>query len=70
MQILSGKLIAKQEFIGEIWLGRALTKTFIHIPFVVTSYGFMISFGDGLYESIALDTHPPNDIMSDAEASL
>jgi hypothetical protein len=32
MQILSGKLTAKQEFIGEIWLGRALTKTFIHNP--------------------------------------
>ncbi|OZT03781.1 hypothetical protein CHL74_08445 [Prevotella sp. 885] len=25
---------------------------------------------NGLYESVALDTHPPNDIMSDAEASL
>jgi len=25
---------------------------------------------NGLYESIALDTHPPNDIMSDAKASL
>ena len=31
---------------GEIWLGRALTKTFIHIPFVVTPYGFMIPFGE------------------------
>ena len=36
MQILSCKLTVKQEFIGEIWLGRALTKTFIHIPFVGT----------------------------------
>ncbi|OZT04452.1 hypothetical protein CHL74_05180 [Prevotella sp. 885] len=25
---------------------------------------------NGIYESVALDTHPPNDIMSDAEASL
>ena len=46
MQILSCKLTAKQEFIGEIWLGRALTKTFLHIPFVVTPYGFMIPFGE------------------------
>ena len=47
MQILSGKLTAKQEFISEVTvLGRALTKTFIHIPFVVTPYGFMISFGE------------------------
>ena len=38
---------AKQEFIYEVAvLGRALTKTFIHIPFVVTPYGFMISFGE------------------------
>ena len=37
MQILSGKLTDKQEFICEVAvLGRALTKTFIHIPFVVT----------------------------------
>ena len=37
----------KQKFICEIAvLGRALTKTFIHIPFVVTPYGFMISFGE------------------------
>ena len=28
-------------FVG-INLGRALTKTFIHMPFVVTPYGFMI----------------------------
>ncbi len=27
-------------------LGRALTKTFIHMPFVGTPYGFMISFGE------------------------
>ena len=47
MQILSGKLTDKQEFISEVTvLGRALTKTFIHIPFVVTPYGFMISFGE------------------------
>ena len=47
MQILSGKLTAKQEFISEVTvLGRALTKTFIHIPFVVTPYGFMIPFGE------------------------
>ena len=26
--------------------GRALTKTFIHIPFVGTPFGFMISFGE------------------------
>ena len=32
-------------FVG-INLGRALTKTFIHMPFVVTPYGFMISFGE------------------------
>ena len=32
-------------FVG-INLGRALTKTFLHIPFVVTPYGFMISFGE------------------------
>ncbi len=32
-------------FVG-INLGRALTKTFIHIPFVDTPYGFMISFGE------------------------
>ena len=47
MQILSGKLTAKQEFISEVTvLGRALTKTFIHMPFVVTPYGFMILFGE------------------------
>ena len=47
MQILSGWLTAKQKFICEVAvLGRALTKTFIHIPFVVTPYGFMISFGE------------------------
>uniref|UniRef100_UPI004028532E hypothetical protein n=1 Tax=Prevotella sp. TaxID=59823 RepID=UPI004028532E len=32
MQILSGKLTAKQGFISVIRLGRALTKTFLHIP--------------------------------------
>ena len=38
---------AKQEFISEVTvLGRALTKTFIHMPFVVTPYGFMIPFGE------------------------
>ena len=31
-QIFSGKLTAKQEFIGVIRLGMALTKTFLHIP--------------------------------------
>ena len=46
MQILSGKLTDKQEFICEIRLGMALTKTFIHMPFVVTPYGFFISFGE------------------------
>ena len=47
MQILSGKLTAKQEFISEVTvLGRALTKTFIHIPFVGTPFGFIISFGE------------------------
>ena len=35
--IVSGKLTAKQKFISEVTvLGRALTKTFIHIPFVGT----------------------------------
>ena len=29
-----------------IALGRALTKTFLHIPFVGTPFGFMISFGE------------------------
>ena len=71
MQILSGKLTAKQEFISEVTvLGRALTKTFIHIPFVVTPYGFMIPFGEWALRERSLDTHPPNDIMSDAPASL
>ena len=39
-------LTAKQEFISESRLGRALTKTFLHIPFVSTPFGFMISFGE------------------------
>ena len=30
----------------QILSGRALTKTFIHIPFVGTPYGFMISFSE------------------------
>ena len=51
-------------------LGRALTKTFIHIPFVVTPFGFMVSFGEWDLRERALDTHPPNDIMNDAGASL
>ena len=46
MQILSGKLTDKQEFVSVIRLSRALTKTFFHIPFVGTPYGFMISFGE------------------------
>ena len=46
MQILSGKLTDKQEFVSVIRLGRALTKTFLHIPFVGTPFGFMISFGE------------------------
>ena len=70
MQILSGKLTAKQEFIGEIWLGRALTKTFLHITFVVTPYGFMIPFGEWALRERCSRTHPPNYIMSDAGASL
>ena len=39
-------LTVKQEFISESRLGRALTKTFLHIPFVSTPFGFMISFGE------------------------
>ena len=36
----SRRQTAKQEFISEVTvLGRALTKTFIHIPFVVTPFG-------------------------------
>ena len=46
MQILSGKLTDKQEFVSVIRLGRALTKTFLHKPFVVTPFGFMVSFGE------------------------
>ena len=42
MQILSGKLTAKQEFISEIRLGRALTKTFIHIPLICAQYAPII----------------------------
>ena len=43
----SRRQTAKQEFISEVTvLGRALTKTFIHIPFVVTPFGFMVSFGE------------------------
>ena len=41
------KLTAKLQFIGEFAaVGRALTKTFIHMPFVGTPYGFMIPFGE------------------------
>ena len=32
--------------------------------------GSWYRLANGIYESVALDTHPPNDIMSDAEASL
>ena len=45
MKVYTSK--GKQKFICEVAvLGRALTKTFIHIPFVVTPYGFMIPFGE------------------------
>ena len=71
MQILSGKLTDKQEIISEVTvLGRALTKNFIHMPFVGTPYGFMISFGEWALRERCSRTHPPNDIMSDASASL
>ena len=37
----------KQEFIGDVTvLGRALTKTFFHKPFVGTPFWFMVSFGE------------------------
>ena len=39
-------LTAHSPFFVGINLGRALTKTFIHMPFVGTPYGFMISFGE------------------------
>ena len=44
--IIRNEPSAKQKFISESRLGRALTKNFLHIPFVVTPYGFMISFGE------------------------
>ena len=62
MKVYTSK--GKQKFICEVAvLGRALTKTFIHIPFVVTPYGFMIPFGEWALRERSLDTHPPNDIM-------
>ena len=39
-------LTAHSPFIVGINLGGALTKTFLHMPFVVTPFGFMIPFGE------------------------
>ena len=63
-------LTAKQEFISESRLGRALQKPFSTYLLLAHPSGSWYRLANGLYESVALDTHPPNDIMSDAKASL